>query len=72
MIFIDYYYYYNIIIILLQVLLLFGVILFILDRNPGKHGLANIIIGETRRFNNITIWIFTRYNVSTDPCGDES
>ena len=42
-------------IILLRVLLLFGVILFVLDRDPGKHGLPNIIGGETPRFNNIMI-----------------
>ena len=41
--------------ILLLFIILYGVVLFNLDRDWGKHGLANIIGGETPRFNNITI-----------------
>ena len=51
------YYYYIIVIILfrllfllllLVILLLFGDIMFVLDRDPGKHGFANRIDGDSK------------------------
>ena len=45
--------------------------MFILDRDPGKHGLANIIGGETPHFNNITILLLL-FVCFDGPCGDES